>query len=168
MRRRTLLILMSLLALAVVAPAAALAKADRPLKGRGSGTTTFDFGIVPIPGTAEGTARFSHLGKSTYSSEYTITFSSATAFTIAGTQTIVAANGDMLFATFTGTGNLDGPFGAGQSAENTLVSTISGGTGRFADASGTVTTTFFSAAFSVIGTTATSNQSLTARGRISY
>lgn len=171
MRGRTLLILMSLLALAVVAPSAAVAKrggTDRPLKGSGSGTITFNFATNPFPASDVGTARFSHLGKSTFSRNFTITFTSATAFTVAGTETIVAANGDMVFSTFTGTGELGGVFGVGQTAETTVVSTITGGTGRFADASGTVTATISSVAVSVVGTAGTSSQTFTAKGRVSY
>jgi hypothetical protein len=171
MRGRTLLILMSSLALTVVAPAAAVAKqggADRPLKGSGSGTTTFNFATNPFPSADEGTARISHLGKSTYSQDYLVTFTSATAFTVAGTATTVAANGDMLFATFTGTGELGGVFGVGQTAETTVVSTVTGGTGRFADASGTLTSTVSTVALSVVGTAGTSSQTFTARGTISY
>lgn len=171
MRGRMLVILMSSLVLAAAAPVAAVARSggtDRPLKGSGSATSTFDFGINPILATDEGTARFSHLGTTAYTVDYTITFSSATAFTVAGTGTIVAANGDLLFTTLTGTGALGGVFGIGQTTESTVVSTITGGTGRFAEASGTMTGTFSSVVLSIVGTTGTSSQTFTAEGTISY
>ena len=122
-------------------PAAAVARTggtDRPIEGSGSATSTFDFGSFPIPATDVGTAHFSHLGKSTYTLHYVVTFSSATAFTVVGTATTVAANGDMLFSTLTGTGTLGGVFGVGQTTQTAVAQTITGGTGRFTDATGTV------------------------------
>lgn len=168
---RALLVLVSLLALALVEPAAAAAKAggtERPWKGSGSGTSTFSVATTPFPATGEGTARLSHLGKSTFSSNYTITLTGPSTFSVGGTQTIVAANGDMLFMTFTGTGVATGAFGVGQTSETTVVYTVTGGTGRFADASGTLTGTVSSEVVSLVGLTATSRQTFTARGAISY
>jgi hypothetical protein len=176
MRGRTLLILMSSLACAVVAPAAAVAESggtDRPWQGSGSGTTTFD--VTPgggLPATSEGTAHFSHLGASTYSSSYNITLTGPSGlgptFTLAGTQTIVAANGDMLFGTFTGAGQVLGVFGVGQPSEAGTVLTVTGGTGRFVDASGTLTSTFSNEVVSLVGPIATASQAFTAEGTISY
>ena len=171
MRERMLLIAMSALVLAAALPAAAVAGpggTDRPIVGSGSATSTFDFGRFPIPATDVGTAHLSHLGQSTYTSHYTVTFSSATAFTVAGTATFVAANGDMLFATLTGTGTLGGVFGVGQTTATTLVSTITGGTGRFADASGTMTGPASSVVLSIAGPTGTSSQTFSSKGTISY
>jgi hypothetical protein len=171
MRRRTLLILMSLLALAVVAPGAAVAKrggTDRPWKAKGSGTTTFNVATTPFPGSTEGTARLSHLGKTSYSSNFAVTLTGPTTFTIAGTQTFVAANGDSLFLSFTGTGTFTGAFGPGQTSETTATYTVTGGTGRFDDASGTLTGTVLGEIVSVVGATATGSHTFTAKGRISY
>lgn len=74
----------------------------------------------------------SHLGKSTYLSENVISFAT-------GTQTFqasyTAANGDLLYATGTGTNQFVGP---GRVAFHAQV-TFEGGTGRFADASGSAT-----------------------------
>jgi hypothetical protein len=168
---RALLALTSLLAVAVVAPGAAVAKqggADRPWKGSGSGTSTFNVAISPFPATGEGTARFAHLGKSTFSSNYTITLTGPTTFSVAGTQTIVAANGDMLFMTFTGTGVTTGAFGVGQTSETTVVYTVTGGTGRFADADGTLTGTISSEVVSIVGATATISQTFDTSGTIGY
>jgi hypothetical protein len=171
MRRRTLLILMSLLALAIVAPGAAVAKrggTDRPWKGKGSGTTTFNIATTPFPGSTEGTARLSHLGKTSYSSNFAVTLTGPNTFTIAGMQTLVAANGDMLFLSFTGTGTFTGAFGPGQTSETMVIYTVTGGTGRFDDASGTLTGTVFTDVVSVDGSTATGSHTFTAKGRISY
>ncbi len=171
MRERTWLIVMSSLVLAAAMPATAVARTggtDRPIEGSGSATSTFDFGRVPIPATDVGTAHFSHLGKSAYTSHYTVTFSSATAFTVVGTATTVAANGDMLFSTLTGAGTLGGVFGVGQTTETAVVWTITGGTGRFADASGTMTGPASSVVLSIAGMTGTSSQTFAATGTISY
>ena len=170
MTGRTLLILMSLLVLAVVTPGAAVAApggTDRPLVGTGSGTLSFDFATSPIPATAEGTAHFSHLGQSAYSQSFAITATSLTTYALAGTETIVAANGDMLFATFTGAGE-NPAFVVGETFETPIVFTITGGTGRFAGASGTQTATFTSVIESIAGTTITSSQTFTREGVISY
>ena len=169
--RRTLLILMSLLALTVVAPGAAVAKrggTDRPWKGKGSGTTTVNVGTSPLSGSTEGTARISHLGKTSYSSSFTFTLTGPDTFTIAGTQTLVAANGDELFLSFTGTGTFAGAFAAGQTSEVTAVYTVTGGTGRFDDASGTLTGTVFTELVSVVGPIGTGTHRFTVRGKISY
>lgn len=63
---------------------------------------------------------------------------------------------------------LGGVFGVGQTSETTVVSTITGGTGRFADASGTLTATVSSVVVSVVGTAGTSSQTFTAKGTIGY
>jgi hypothetical protein len=74
----------------------------------------------------------SHLGKSTYISENVINFAT-------GTQTFqgsyIAANGDLLYFNGNGTNQLVAP---GQVAFEAEV-TFQGGTGRFADATGSAT-----------------------------
>jgi hypothetical protein len=169
--RRTLLILTSFLALTVVAPGAAVAKhggTDRPWKGKGSGTTTVNIGTNPLSGSTEGIARVSHLGKTSYSSSFTFTLTGLETFTIAGTQTLVAANGDELFLSFTGTGTFTGAFTPGQTSDVTVVYTVTGGTGRFDDASGTLTGTVSTELVSVVGPIGTGIHTFTARGKISY
>lgn len=169
--RRTLLVLTSLLALAVVAPGAAVAKrggTDRPWKGKGSGTTTLNVATTPFPGSTDGTARFSHLGKTSYSSNFAVTLTGPNSFTIAGTQTVVAANGDMLFLSFTGTGTFVGAFAPGQTTETNLSYTVIGGTGRFDDATGTLTGTVLGEVTSVVGATGTGPHTFTAKGTLSY
>jgi hypothetical protein len=167
--KRTLLVLMSLVALAVVAPGAAVAKrggTDRPWKGKASGTTTFDTATFPsFSGSTEGSGRFSHLGKTTYSSNFTITVTGPGTFSIVGTQTVVAANGDTLSLAFMGTGTFTG---AGETSETHATWTVTGGTGRFDDASGTLTGTVLTQVDSVVGTTATGTHTTTAKGKISY
>jgi hypothetical protein len=53
-------------------------------------------------------------------------------------------------------------------AEFTFVSTITGGTGRFADASGRLTTTGSSVVVSIAGATVTSRQTFGSEGTITY
>ncbi len=75
----------------------------------------------------------------------------------------MAANGDELFSTFTGSGVFASP-----TAESTQVNTITGGTGRFADASGTFTITISSAIVSISATSETTDNTDTFNGQISY
>ena len=75
----------------------------------------------------------------------------------------MAANGDEIYTTATGTGTL-----TATGSEATLVSTITGGTGRFADASGTLTTAITSEIVSAVGSTLTTADTEIHQGRISY
>lgn len=93
-----------------------------------------------------------------------VTLIGGNTFTVAGTQELVAANGDMLFLTFSGSGTFSGTFGVDQTTETSVVFTVAGGTGRFSDASGSLTGTVFTETLS--GSTA--NQTSSLKGRISY
>jgi hypothetical protein len=168
MQVRKLLVLTSVLALFVVAPGAAVAKpggTDRPIKGAGTSTTTID--IVTGAATTQGTAIISHLGKSTFTQDFTITPTGPTTFTQTGTVTLTAANGDQLFATLSGGGRIGG-LAAGDTTDVSSVFTITGGTGRFADASGTITSPVFVTVVSLVGTTLVTSDTFTLQGRISY
>ena len=104
-----------------------------PFRGDISGTT---LGVFTPPATLEiilsGEGDATHLGRFT-SEEHAIgTFPSPVA---TGTWVFTAANGDRLFATTESTGT---PVGPGVDDVKT-VATITGGTGRFADASGAFT-----------------------------
>jgi hypothetical protein len=139
MKGHTLLVLTSLLAaFAVALPGPAVAKeggADRPVKGNAAGTTTGN--LATGTSISQGTATISHLGRSTYVNQATFSVSGTT-LTVSGTATVTAANGDQLFATFTGSGSVSSPIPAvGATTDLTVVVTITGGTGRFSDASGT-------------------------------
>ena len=163
MRRFT--IILALLAVAAVSPAVAFGKAngtDRPLRGKTTSTTTVD--IATGSGTAVGVGQISHLGRTTFTNDFTsFTVTGPDTFSFTLTAIIVAANGDEIYTTATGTGTVT-PTGS----ESTLVSTITGGTGRFADASGTITTTISSVNVSTVGTTFTTSETETHTGRISY
>ena len=78
----------------------------------------------------EGAGVISHLGRSTQS--ITGCFSPAT-LTSTGDVTLTAANGDQIHLTVTST---FAPSGPGGNAVVTSIGTITGGTGRFADATG--------------------------------
>jgi hypothetical protein len=164
MQVRKLLVLTSVLALFVVAPGVALAKpggSDRPIHGSGTSVDTID--LATGAGSGEGPVIVSHLGKGTFSHSFTVTFTSPTTVVITGTETFTAANGDQVFTAFAGTGTLTGNTGVA-----TGVLTITGGTGRFQDASGTLTGTFNTEIISLVGTTLVNSNSFTIEGRISY
>jgi hypothetical protein len=165
MSLRRLIFLSSLvLAVAALSPAAALGAAkgtDRPLSGTSTSTSTVD--IVTGTGTVDGSGQISHLGRFTFHNDFTsVTITGPDTFSFTLTAIIVAANGDKVFTTATGTATF-----TSTTAEATLVSTITGGTGRFADASGTLTTRI-SSVLSVVGTTLTTRDTETHKGQISY
>jgi hypothetical protein len=86
-----------------------------------------------ITGIGEGT----HIGKSTFVAdiEFSVTDFAAP---ITGIQTTVSATGDKIFSTFTGYSST--PDAAGN-LQAVLSETITGGTGRFTNATGTFTVT---------------------------
>jgi hypothetical protein len=163
---RRLIFLSSLvLAVAALSPAAALGAAkgtDRPVKGTSTSTTTVD--IATGAGSVAGSGQLSHIGRSTFTNDITsLTITGPDTFSFTLTAIIVAANGDELFTTATGTGTL-----TATGSESTLVSTITGGTGRFADASGTITSSISSVTVSVVGSVLTQTDTETHEGQISY
>jgi hypothetical protein len=169
MKVRSLFVLTSVLALVGVAPAVAVAKpggTDRPVKGSTSGTSTAD--LATGAAASQGTAHVSHFGKATYTLNATFSISGTT-LTNEGTATLVAANGDQVFATFTGTATVASPVPAvGATGEGTLVFTITGGTGRFSNATGTLTGAIHQEIVSLVGTTVVLRDTGTLQGRISY
>jgi hypothetical protein len=72
-----------------------------------------------------------HLGRTTASVEQIVVFTGPTTATASNTGTYTAANGDQLFASWTGTATINGPAITFSGPE-----TIAGGTGRFTNASG--------------------------------
>lgn len=153
------------LALAALSPAAALGKAkgtDRPVSGKSSSTTTID--LATGTGTSDGAGQVSHLGRFTFTNDQTSFTLIGPNFSWTQTATFVAANGDKLFATATGTGTLL----TTTTSQSTLVSTITGGTGRFAAASGTLTSKIKSETVAAVGSTFTTHDTATHKGRISY
>ena len=152
------------LALAATSPSAALAAAhgtDRPLTGTntGTGTLNLDTGAQ----TVDFSGQLSHLGADAGQADLTITFTSDSTFTYTGTRTFVAANGDEVFSAVMGSGTSTPP-----TAESTETDTITGGTGRFAGATGTYTNTVSSVIVSVTDTTVTTRVTAAVQGQISY
>jgi hypothetical protein len=147
------------LALTILSPASALAKAggsDRPLKGVGSGTISFDPATGAVSGEETGVS--SQIGQYTVHIEGTGA-PSGDGFTSSGVATIVAANGDELSGTYTLTS--DGE-------THVIEFTVTGGTGRFADASGTLTVICTTVASSQVGDLVVFEVECTLEGRISY
>jgi hypothetical protein len=128
--RQLMLCGLSALVLATTAGPAAAGQ-DRPFRGQWQGSTVsatpVEEGVVLV--VSAGTGRATHLGRFEMISPH-LTFLQT--FELAGEHNYTAANGDQLFADFSGqlTPNPDG------SLEGTLESTIIGGTGRFAGATG--------------------------------
>jgi hypothetical protein len=121
--------------LAPTAPARSAANVALPFKGT---LETMQQSVVPLgPATilshAEGTGTATQLGRYTIVSDAIIDLQ-----TLAGTEqvTLTAANGDMLFVTVTAQAT---PNADGVSLDVVENETITGGTGRFAGASGSYT-----------------------------
>lgn len=123
------------IALSALTPTSALPEAggtDRPVKGTAFGDITAAVPALDISTDASGV--MTHLGK--YTAHFEGTAEIVGGRTLGqGTFTTVAANGDELTGTFT----LNGALPTGEVHTATVVLTITGGTGRFADASGTIT-----------------------------
>ena len=153
------------LALAVLSPASALANAggtDRPIKGAGTGAITLNPATGAFTGAVPGVS--SHLGNITVHIEGVGARAADGTFTGSGTATLVAANGDEVRGTITLTQRAltDGH------TVTTVVVTITGGTGRFANASGTLTVTCLSGPPSQVGAMLVIKAECTFTGRISY
>jgi hypothetical protein len=102
-----------------------------PFKGEFAGTqvvTPLTPPLASVEVTTSGTGSF--LGRFTMELPHTVNFATSTA---SGTATIVAANGDVLVATFTGQAQV------GPVVSIVEHATIQGGTGRFAGSAGTFT-----------------------------
>jgi hypothetical protein len=163
-KHRWIIVAGLVLALVALAPASALAKAggtDRPWKSSATATATLD--LVTLCATSAGSGQATHLGKVTQNLTIALTPTGPGTFTGVGTTTIVAANGDQLFGTFTEALTTTGPH-----IGFAFVITITGGTGRFADASGRMTGTGSSVITSIVGATATSHQTFDSEGTILY
>jgi hypothetical protein len=162
--RRLIFLASFVLAVTATTPSAALAAAHgtaRPLTGTGAGTTALN--LATGAATADFTGQLSHLGVETGHDDLTVTITSAGTFSYKGTETLVAANGDTLFATISGSG-----MATPAAVRDTDTATITGGTGRFAGASGTYTKTSSVVVVSVTATSETSRFTTALDGQISY
>ena len=133
----------------------------RPLTGTGTGTMTLN--LATGAATADFTGHLSPLGAETGHDNLTVTLTGPDTFTYTGTRIFVAANGDKLFSAITGTGTF-----TRTTARSTETDTITGGTGRFARASGTYTDTISSVVVSATSTSQTSRVTAAAQGQIRY
>ncbi len=106
-------------------------------------TATQEVIQAPAPGTpliflATGTGKASHMGKTAFEAHITIDVFGPPPVLAIDTWTLTAANGDKIFMNsigIVGGGGRD----ANGNIVSTLTNTITGGTGRFADARGTLT-----------------------------
>jgi len=133
----------------------------RPLTGTGTGTLTLN--LTTGAATADFSGHLSPLGAETGYDDLTFTLTGPSTFTYTGTRTFAAANGDKLFSNITGKGTL-----TRTTATSTETDTITGGTGRFAGASGTYTDTVSSVVVSATSTSQTSRLTAAAHGQIRY
>jgi hypothetical protein len=153
------------LALALLSPASALANTggtDRPIKGSGTGTISLDPATGAFTGVVPGVS--SHLGDITVHIEGVGARAADGTFAGSGTATLVAANGDQATGTITLTQTAlpDGH------TTTTVVLTITGGSGRFANASGTLTVICLSGPPSQVGALLLIKAECKFTGQISY
>ena len=120
--------------------------------------------LVTGAATSSFTGNLSHLGAISGGDVAVLTATGPATFTYTGTDILVAANGDELFSDFTGSG----VFTSATAVESTQVNTITGGTGRFADASGTFTITISSVIVAINATSETTHNTDVFNGKISY
>jgi hypothetical protein len=130
-------LLAALMALGVAAAAADSGGTDRPFTGTLAGSATFplDPSCPPVGRRtlSEGTGRASHLGLVSMTSSHCTPPGNELG---PGQMTLVAANGDELHMTYTGT-STGPPFPAVGGAFPVYThSAVVGGTGRFSDATG--------------------------------
>jgi hypothetical protein len=136
--------------------------AGRPVTGTRTATTTLD--LITGAATTTSSGDLAHVGAYTGQSTEQFIPGAPPTFSFVGTVTLTAANGDKLFATFTGSG----AFTSATTQTSTNTFTITGGTGRFDGASGTLTEAISGTIESVSGTTQTSDETSTISGTITY
>jgi hypothetical protein len=115
--------------------------------------------------TGDATQVSTCIGKSTVHLDGIGAFTGPDTFVGSGPITLTAANGDELTGTHTLTAT---GFTPGTAHTTTVVATITGGTGQFAEASGTVTSTAQVTSSSFDGVTLVSTVEYTATGQLSF
>ena len=103
----------------------------------GEYTTTHQMLGGPAMQRITGVGSATHLGASTFVATVTVNITPPPPFAVQGTAVFTAANGDQFYTSIVGTTTPTGP----TSATGSFVHTITGGTGRFADASGQLVAT---------------------------
>ena len=111
--------------------------------------------------TSDFTGHLSPLGADTGYDNLTFTLTGPSTFTYTGTRTFVAANGDTLFSAITWQGTF-----TSTATHSTETDTITGGTGRFAGASGTYTDAISTVVISATSASQASHVTAVARGQI--
>lgn len=165
---RTLTLLVGLLAAGLLAPTALHASAegvDRPFVSRSSGVSTIKLLTGHMHNTSTGTA--THFGAFTRVDLAQLVPHPGAPTGVLSTSTLTTANGDRMLMDCVGTST---------SADNNLHSTtvvtctVTGGTGRFTDATGSIVSTTQSARTAVDTATMTASYTSesTAKGTISY
>jgi Neocarzinostatin family len=137
----------------------------RPFKGKVSGTTVATIG-TPNSGSSNGTLKASHLGRGNYDFDWTgVAIGNVNRIT--GTISFVVSNGDTLSGIVSGTGPIFDPVIGSSGAFNFTI-IIGAGTGRFADASGTIRATGTTKLTSIGATTFTTADAGSLSGSLSY
>jgi hypothetical protein len=147
---------------------AAAGGTNLPLKGTSTGTTTVDTSaFLSLPTHSVFSGQMTQLGGFTGTGDGLFMPGGGPAapfpFTVTGTETLRAADGSELFGSLAGSGE-----NTGVATEGTNLVTITGGTGRFADASGSYTETESTVFVSVVGSIITVNTTTSIQGEISY
>jgi hypothetical protein len=117
---------------------------DRPFKGDGSGTTAVSGGPSTFTSVTVGTVNSTHLGKGAYAVNATQNWGlsancagSPVQAVDTGSMTLTAANGATVTGTISGTTCELAPFN-NTTYGTTLTMTVTGGTGRFDGATGSI------------------------------
>ena len=118
-----------------VSPARAMAKMNKAVPIKGSYTTFAEILQAPpmLRQRITGLGTSSHLGKGSFVAVSTLNLATPPPFNLSGTGVFTASNGDEFYTSFTGTAT---PNGQGANIV-VITSSITGGTGRFRNASGT-------------------------------
>jgi hypothetical protein len=161
--KRALLSSLTVAIFAIGPATAAVAKpSGRPVRGTRTATTVLDLTTGAATTTSSGD--LAHLGAYTAQSTEQFIAGAPPTFSFVGAVTLTAANGDKVFATVTGSG----AFTSATTQTSTDTFTITGGTGRFDGATGTLTEAISGTVDGVSGTIQTSHEDSTITGEISY
>src|SRR5436190_14344444 len=133
---------------------------DRPIAGAASGTNAISLGAGTF--TSDATGLVSHLGRTAFHIEGRFGFT-ATGVAVSGVMTATSASGDRLLGNFGGSGTT-GP------GTVDIAATFQpfGGTGRFADASGSLSGTIHERILSLAGGVLTNATEFRFSGMLSY